>query len=223
MVCLHHQSRRFLLTLSTDRSALRNVVPNSICYENDLVRMGATQHKQEAFVSRPTSGRTIGSTSGWPSDVESREASQTPSEMRSSLSHSKRPVQLQYLLICEAPKIEDFLAKALRTMQQLAVKRIAKAWIKGICPKKQAMFPYNKKKREREGSCDDSVSQPGWWPEKSLCKFIEPDHIRRDGESARLHLMFGRTDWNRTNQPVSSPPTSQTDPSTIERVEQRLC
>lgn len=193
---------------STDRSALSGVVTNGICYDNDFIRMGATQPKQEPFVSRPTSARTIGSASGWPSDVESREASQAPSDTRSSLSHIKRPAQLQYLLICEAPKIEDFLAKALRTMQQLAVKRIAKAWIKGICPKKQAMFPYNKKKREREGSSDDSVSQPGWWPEKTLCKFIEPDHIRRDGESARLHLIFGGTDQNRTNQPVSSPPTS---------------
>jgi hypothetical protein len=70
-------------------------------------------------------------------------------------------------------------------MQQLAVKRIAKAWIKGICPKKQAMFPYHKKKRERQGPNCEPTNQPGWWPEQPLCKFVEPDHIRRDGKSTR--------------------------------------
>lgn len=71
-------------------------------------------------------------------------------------------------------------------MQQLAVKRIAKAWIKGICPKKQATFPYHKKRREREGLDhlnDFSGYIPGWWPDTSVCRFVEPDHIKRDGKS----------------------------------------
>lgn len=74
------------------------------------------------------------------------------------------------------------MARALQTMQQMAVKRIAKAWIKGICPKKQATFPYLKKKRERTGGPRESADQPGWWPEHSLCSFVEPDHIKREGE-----------------------------------------
>lgn len=92
----------------------------------------------------------------------------------------------QKLLVCERSKIEHFLASKLRRMQQLAVKRIAKAWIKGICPKKQSIFPYHKKKREREGRDHASSDIPGWWPPVSECRFVEPDHIKRDGTSFTL-------------------------------------
>lgn len=90
-------------------------------------------------------------------------------------------VELQSLMICEDSKIKKFVEVRLQLLQQLAVKRIAKAWIKGICPKKQATFPYHKKKREREGWNHDSDDIPGWWPPISECRFVEPDHIRRDG------------------------------------------
>lgn len=88
-------------------------------------------------------------------------------------------------MLCEREKIEHFLIGRFQNMQQLAVKRIAKAWIKGICPKKQAFFPYHKKKREREGLDHLPGCIPGWWPDTKLCRFIEPDHIRRDGKSRR--------------------------------------
>jgi hypothetical protein len=81
--------------------------------------------------------------------------------------------------------VERFLIDRFQTMQQLAVKRIAKAWIKGICPKKQAFFPYHKKKREREGLGHAAGCIPGWWPDTKVCRFVEPDHIKRDGKSHR--------------------------------------
>lgn len=98
---------------------------------------------------------------------------------------------LQKLFVCERSKIERLLASKLRRMQQLAVKRIAKAWIKGICPKKQSIFPYHKKKREREGRDHASSDIPGWWPPVSECRFVEPDHIKRDGTLSTLPTWDG--------------------------------
>lgn len=72
----------------------------------------------------------------------------------------------------EEDKVAAHMMHILQSMQQTAVKRLAKAWIKGICPKKQAKFPYHKK---------DVV--PEWWPSTTVCPFTEPDHIRKDGES----------------------------------------
>lgn len=125
-------------------------------------------------------------------------------------------------MISESYKVEDFLARALRAMQQLAVKRIAKAWIKGICPRKQAVFPYHKKSKESGERVHVPANNPEWWPDEKLCKFIEPDHIKRDGKSTRSHLMGGNTDWDRTNQPMSSSSAPETHACKAEGVEQEL-
>jgi hypothetical protein len=199
LVCSDRQSRRLLLSVYTDHCGSSNVVSKSFYRNDDLIRVDTPQQNQEAFhISRPASTRTFGSASGWQSDLESPEPSHgqsTPEAHASSLSHAKNhPAKMQHLLIRDSAKVEEFLERALRTMQQLAVKRIAKAWIKGICPKKQAMFPYHKKKRERQGPNCEPTNQPGWWPEQPLCKFVEPDHIRRDGESPRSNLYFNTTD-----------------------------
>lgn len=141
--------------------------------------------------SRPASARTLGSSSDWPSDDECSRRSRGSSAVETqivSLSN-QRPAQMQFLLIREAPKIEEFVATNLRTMQQLAVKIIAKAWIKGICPRKQALFPYNKKKRDAEGKSHLPGPEPGWWPDVSKCKFLEPDHITRVGKSTMPYLL----------------------------------
>jgi len=147
--------------------------------------------------SRPASARTLGPTSGWPSDTDSprplRELQTTDSPF-GSISYAESPAKLQSLKICESSKVEDFLARALRTMQQLAVKRIAKAWIKGICPRKQAVFPYHKKSKESGERSHDSANNPGWWPDESLCTFVEPDHIKRDGKSTRHNPIENSTD-----------------------------
>ena len=98
---------------------------------------------------------------------------------------SARPVrQMQAFRIREAPKVYAFLASRLRLLQQLADKKIAKAWIKGICPKKQSRFPYHTKARENDAV--GRLSVPKWWPNPhTICRFIEPDHIKLEGRSRR--------------------------------------
>lgn len=177
------------------------------------------------YASRPASARTLGSTCGWPSDTDSpgplRGLPSTDSRI-SSISHAERPAKLQSLMISESSKVEDFLARALRTMQQLAVKRIAKAWIKGICPRKQAVFPYHKKSKESGERVHIAANNPEWWPDEKLCKFIEPDHIKRDGKSTRHRLIKNITNWDRTDQSMPPPPSPETNTCSTEGVEQKL-
>ena len=177
------------------------------------------------YTSRPASARTLGSTSGWPSDTDSpgplRGLLSTDSRI-SSISHVESPAKLQSLMISESSAVEDFLARALRTMQQLAVKRIAKAWIKGICPRKQAVFPYHKKSKESGERVHVSANNPEWWPDEKLCKFIEPDHIKRDGKSTRHRLIGNITNWDRTDHPVPPPASPETITCSTEGVEQKL-
>ncbi|CAK3838193.1 Hypothetical predicted protein [Lecanosticta acicola] len=91
--------------------------------------------------------------------------------------------------IDETDKVVAFLGSRLKRMQQLADKKIAKAWIKGICPKKQAKFPYQNNKKDPQAGENPEV--PGWWPEPNgVCRFVEPDHIRRDERMKLcLHLL----------------------------------
>lgn len=65
-------------------------------------------------------------------------------------------------------------------MQQLSNKLIAKLWIKGICPRKQAKFPYMNRKRAE--MTDEAPEMPPWWPSVTDCKFTEPDHVKKDGK-----------------------------------------
>lgn len=89
--------------------------------------------------------------------------------------------EMESLAVGDADKVETFLRSRLKGMQQLAVKRIAKAWIKGICPKKQAKFPYHNKRHEEKGiKLEEAV--PEWWPDVEICRFKEPDHIKRTGK-----------------------------------------
>lgn len=95
--------------------------------------------------------------------------------------------QMESFRISETDKVVAFIASRLKGMQQLADKKIAKAWIKGICPKKQANFPYsNGKNKEQTGRRPDV---PGWWPDQQTCRFLEPDHIKRDGGSMPLQSL----------------------------------
>ena len=177
------------------------------------------------YASRPASARTLESKCGWPSDTDSpgplRGLPSTDSRI-SSISNAERPAKLQSLMISESSKVEDFLARALRTMQQLAVKRIAKAWIKGICPRKQAVFPYHKKSKESGERVHIAANNPEWWPDEKLCKFIEPDHIKRDGKSTRHRLIKNITNWDRTDQSMPPPPSPETNTCSTEGVEQKL-
>ena len=133
-------------------------------------------------LSRPISALSCGRSSAWQSDLGDIELAHVPTLARSQ-SGGTNTDHFESLMVCESEKIEHFILEKFRTMQQLAVKRIAKAWIKGICPKKQAHFPYHKKKREREGLDNLTGGIPGWWPDTTRCRFVEPDHIKRDGKS----------------------------------------
>lgn len=68
------------------------------------------------------------------------------------------------------------LLSCLFYLQQNTLKKIAKAWIKGICPRKQAKFPYRNKKGEDNGK---EVKIPPWWTSEDACIFREPDHVDR--------------------------------------------
>lgn len=107
-------------------------------------------------------------------------------------------------------------------MQQLTVKRLAKAWIKGICPRKQAVFPYHKKSKESGERVHISANNPEWWPDEKVCKFIEPDHIKRDGKPTRVHVFESVANLGRTDQSMPPPPSLETDTCTTEGVEQEL-
>ena len=81
--------------------------------------------------------------------------------------------------IDDAAAVETFLRQCLKDLQQLVVKAIAKAWIKGICPKKQAKFPY--RSNRKSDTTPGPTEVPLWWPPIETCPFVEPDHIDRHG------------------------------------------
>ncbi|KAK6431149.1 hypothetical protein LTR95_012693 [Oleoguttula sp. CCFEE 5521] len=87
--------------------------------------------------------------------------------------------------IDDAIEVENFLRECLKDLQQLVVKAIAKAWIKGICPKKQAKFPYRSNRHNKADVTAGPSIIPPWWPKKETCPFVEPDHI---GRNERLNL-----------------------------------
>ncbi|EME43175.1 hypothetical protein DOTSEDRAFT_72529 [Dothistroma septosporum NZE10] len=112
--------------------------------------------------------------------------------------------QHKTFMIQDEQAVKDFLHGRLKGMQQLADKKIAKAWIKSICPKKQANFPYQNKKLGRDGHMNEQPAVPGWWPGQNVCRFIEPDHIKRtERMELCLHLLRLRPDpdqlkiWNK--------------------------
>jgi hypothetical protein len=81
-------------------------------------------------------------------------------------------------------RVREALNERARGIQQLGFKTILKAWIKAICPKKQAKFPY-KEKEEKHDSKAPRVAHkiPGWWPSVDKCRYLEPDHINKKGMS----------------------------------------
>ncbi len=89
--------------------------------------------------------------------------------------------QMHSFKISDEKKVGKYLEDRLDALQQQANKQIAKAWIKGICPKKQARYPYqNSIRRAREG-LDPEI--PVWWPAAdTVSEFKEPDHISKPGK-----------------------------------------
>ncbi|KAK5119963.1 hypothetical protein LTR85_007039 [Meristemomyces frigidus] len=96
--------------------------------------------------------------------------------------------QYQGFWMNEEEKVKAFLRDHIEKIHQLSDKKIAKAWIKGICPKKQANFPYQNKQRQKDLGKPPVV--PKWWPSVGVCAFIEPDHVTRGPRNdLLLHLL----------------------------------
>lgn len=92
------------------------------------------------------------------------------------------------LHIANQDEVVHFLKMRFTQIQQLATKVIAKAWIKAICPKKQANFPYvdsnpraDQSQKRRRPRHDGPPRIPLFWPDVDLCRHKEPDHTRKTG------------------------------------------
>ncbi|KAK4893093.1 hypothetical protein LTR27_008433 [Elasticomyces elasticus] len=106
---------------------------------------------------------------------------------------------MQSFKMHEEEKVEAFLLERIDALQQLSLKHICKEWIKVICPKKQANYPYRNTKIEKP-------EVPGWWPDEELCEWREPDHVKKDARNRLvLHLLRLRPtaaqlkEWNGDN------------------------
>ncbi|KAK5109511.1 hypothetical protein LTR62_006963 [Meristemomyces frigidus] len=90
--------------------------------------------------------------------------------------------------ISDAEAVKDFLYNRFERLQQLSCKKIAKAWIRGICPRKQAKFPYQNKQRLEDSGLGPNI--PEWWPSVDVCAWREPDHVRKEERNELLiHLL----------------------------------
>lgn len=135
-------------------------------------KSGSRKHNVKAALARPPSKRQT--------------------RQRTVPSHAPEPdptppnTQMCSFRLCEYEKVESYLRDRLLLMQQQALKRIAKAWIKGICPKKQAKFPYQNKRLEKKSLPE----VPAWWP-IDQCQYVEPDHIEKKGEQSKSERNAG--------------------------------
>lgn len=93
--------------------------------------------------------------------------------------------------------LDDWYDFAFRSMSQLALKDIAKAWIRTCVPRKQSCWPYNGGHRAAESLASfprtnyrGHYTRPDWWPSDegwndpdgaTGCRHREPDHIKKLG------------------------------------------
>lgn len=98
------------------------------------------------------------------------------------IASSKKPLE-----IGDSEAVLEFYDRGFKAIQQTACKEVAKAFIKVICPKKQANFPYRK----------GSETAPDWWPEpwgpgeKDMARHVEPDHLWKRGLYSSYLVMKG--------------------------------
>jgi hypothetical protein len=119
-----------------------------------------------------------GSTSDGLSEEEAKE--------KSELETIPKPAEAQEFMIMETKKVKKFFGTRLLMLQQSACKRLAKIWIKGICPRKQAIWPYQNNHRLRIQGMQPE--KPPFWPKNGWCEFKEPDHITRKGTLMDVYL-----------------------------------
>ncbi|KAL1302543.1 hypothetical protein AAFC00_002925 [Neodothiora populina] len=105
-------------------------------------------------------------------------------------------------------KVQAFLYTRFMQIQQSAGKVIAKAWIKAICPKKQANYPYvdcnprpdQPRRRPRHAG---PPRVPIFWPGLDVCRHKEPDHLDKNERTYLLvHLIriaWGPKEWKQSN------------------------
>ncbi|KAG9963211.1 hypothetical protein KCU61_g3962, partial [Aureobasidium melanogenum] len=121
------------------------------------------------------------------------------------------------LHIANEDEVVHFLKMRFTQIQQLATKVIAKAWIKAICPKKQANFPYvdsnprpDQSQKRRRPRHDGAPRIPLFWPDVELCRHKEPDHTRKTERTYLLvHLLrlhWTEQDWLASNGSGSEVP-----------------
>jgi hypothetical protein len=115
------------------------------------------------------------------------------------------------LHIANQDEVVHFLRMRFTQIQQLATKVIAKAWIKAICPKKQANFPYvdsnpraDQNQKRRRPRHDGPPRIPKFWPDIELCRHKEPDHTRKTGAFLQRMTRYDRLTFRRAHSSFSS-------------------
>jgi len=108
--------------------------------------------------------------------------------------------RMQTFWIHESDKVEACIVSRIEALQQLSGKKVSKDWIKAICPRKQARFPYSRGPKKKPAikdtmetkvdehltsdtdvDEDDRAGVPQWWPDTKVCPWKEPDHVRKHG------------------------------------------
>jgi hypothetical protein len=128
----------------------------------------------------------------------SAESSDEESEDEGLQNHGNMQITLH---IANQDEVVHFLKMRFTQIQQLATKVIAKAWIKAICPKKQANFPYvdsnpraDQSQKRRRPRHDGPPRIPLFWPDVELCRHKEPDHTRKTGVFLRMSTRYKSAD-----------------------------
>lgn len=128
----------------------------------------------------------------------SAESSDEEDEEEGLQNHGNMQITLH---IANQDEVVHFLKMRFTQIQQLATKVIAKAWIKAICPKKQANFPYvdsnpraDQSQKRRRPRHDGPPRIPLFWPDVELCRHKEPDHTRKTGAFSRMSMQHRSAD-----------------------------
>ena len=117
---------------------------------------------------------------GWNERPEQQESYIEPTPVSPPCDSSV--VQTHCIRVGDYGTLRQFYWKAFKTLQQTNCRLLAKAYVKGLEPKKQVNYPYNgckivSGKRQNLGP---EFTQPSWWPEG--IQHREPDHLQKDGE-----------------------------------------
>ncbi|KAK1811651.1 hypothetical protein LTR12_013990 [Friedmanniomyces endolithicus] len=117
--------------------------------------------------------------------------------------------RMQTFWMHESDKVEACIVSRIEALQQLSSKKVSKDWIKAICPRKQARFPYSRGAKKKpavkdametkleehltsdtDADEDDRAGVPQWWPGTKVCPWKEPDHVRKhERNGLMLHLL----------------------------------